>query len=355
MIKVGVVTLNDNNNYGNRLQAYAVQEFFRKNSLISENIYTGPNICFNMIKSKIKFLINHKNQRSLSRRYKYFKQFNRNISFSKFKIIKGNVSKKIDKEYDCFFVGSDQVWNPHFAANKEYFLPFTDNKKKNSFAASIAVNELPEESEEYFKEMLKTFNKISVREESGKKIVENLTERSDIEVLVDPTMLLTAEEWNKVSKRPKQLDRLKNNKYILNYFLGNYQDEWKHEIERIAEENNCTIINILDPNDPFYYTGPSEFLYLEKNAFCICTDSFHSCVFSIIYQVPFFIFDRKEKGVKSMNSRLDTLLSKFNLENRKFNGKITNDLLKCDYSNAKITLKNEQKIANDFIKKALDI
>ena len=71
---------------------------------------------------------------------------------------------------------------------------------------------------------------------------------------------------------PKQL---KNDKYILNYFLGELSEQRKNEIERIAKENDCEIINILDKNGPYYETGPSEFLYLEQNAFLICTDSFH--------------------------------------------------------------------------------
>ena len=201
MIKVGVVTLNDNNNYGNRLQAYAVQEFFRKNSLISENIYTGPNICFNMIKSKIKFLINHKNQRSLSRRYKYFKQFNRNISFSKFKIIKGNVSKKIDKEYDCFFVGSDQVWRTKFnPVVEDMFLSFADDfsGKRIAYAASFGTDEweFTDEQTERCKELVKRFDAVSVRERSGIRLVKWLGQNADY--VLDPTMLMDKDFYSSI-------------------------------------------------------------------------------------------------------------------------------------------------------------
>ncbi len=159
------------------------------------------------------------------------------------------------------------------------------------------------------------FKEISVREEAGKKIVEDLTGRKDVEVLVDPTMLLTAEEWDNVSNKPEQL---KTDKYILNYFLGELSEKRKNEIDRIAKENGCKIINMLDSNSPFYKTGPAEFLYLEKNAFLICTDSFHACVFSILYNRPFIVFEREDNNV-SMNSRIDTLLNKFHLQDRRYN------------------------------------
>ena len=164
-------------------------------------------------------------------------------------------------------------------------------------------------------------------------------------------MLLTSEDWDKVSKKPKML---KSNKYILNYFLGNLSEKRKEEINRVAKDNNCEVINILDKNSPYYSCGPSEFLYLEKNAFLICTDSFHSSVFAIIYNRPFIVFDREDDTV-SMNSRLDTLLSKFHLESRKYSGKINKKDLKCNYTNTYKILEQERKKSIEWLKKALDI
>ncbi len=105
----------------------------------------------------------------------------------------------------------------------------------------------------YVSNQLSSFKAISVREDIGKNIVEDLTERKDVEVLVDPTMLISADKWDKLQKRPKEL---KKEKYILNYFLGEIEKEWKEEIERIAIENNCEVINLLDKKSPFYQTGP---------------------------------------------------------------------------------------------------
>lgn len=220
-------------------------------------------------------------------------------------------------------------------------------KKEFLFLQVLGVEKLPDNLEIFYKERLQNFKSISVREDAGKEIVKNLTKREDIEVLIDPTMLLEAKEWDKVAKVPKK-------KYILNYFLGNISDERKNEIDSIAKENNCEIINILEINDPYYCSGPSEFLYLEKNAFLICTDSFHSSVFAIIYNRPFIIFEREDKNVK-MNSRIETLIKKFKLKDREFNYKITDENLKHDYTDAYQILYDERKKSIEFLKKALEI
>ena len=246
--------------------------------------------------------------------------------------------------------GSDQVWNPKFDRLSDVdLLSFATLGQRISFSASFGISELPENSKEKAKRELEKFKSISVREDRGKEIVEELTERKDVQVLVDPTMLLTSEEWDKVANKPEQL---KTDKYILNYFLGEMSEKRKKEIERIAKENNCEIINILDKNNPFYQTGPCEFLYLEKNAFLICTDSFHSSVFAILYNRPFVVFDREDSNEK-MNSRLDTLLKKFKLENRWYKDKITEEQLQVDYKESYIILEEERKKAKEFLENAI--
>lgn len=351
MKKIGILTINDNTNYGNRLQNYAVQEVLKKFNCKVETIYNRENfygiryskeILKNILK-KILFF------NAKCKRGSCFVNFNKNIKFSKYKIDKNHIPQKLNNRYDYFFTGSDQVWNPTIGRMSDIdFLTFAESEKRNSFSASFGISDI-EKWRDYYIDRLKGLNKISVREERGKEIVEELTGRKDVKVLVDPTMLLTDKEWDMVLRKPKQL---KNDKYILNYFLGNLSEERKKEIERIAKENNCEIINILDKNSPFYQTGPSEFLYLEKNAFLICTDSFHSSVFAILYNRPFIVFDREDANVK-MNSRLDTLLKKFKLENRWYKDRITEEQLQVDYKESYIILGEERKKAEEFLENAI--
>lgn len=356
MNKVGIVTINDNNNYGNRLQNYSMQQVMEKlnvcSTTLKNNSYinTKNNYLLRIIKNSIRYIL-RKNSYSKNKERKIcYEQFNMNIKFSR-KCI--TPFSKLDRKYDYFITGSDQVWNPMFGRLREVdLLEFTEPKKRISYAASFGISSLPKQYNEKLKNALKNYKAISVREDAGKKIIEDIVGRKDVQVLVDPTMLLTAEEWDKVAKRPEQL---KTDKYILNYFLGELSEKRKAEINRIAKENNCEVINILDKNSPFYCTGPSEFLYLEKHAFLVCTDSFHSSVFAILYNRPFIVFGREDNTV-SMNSRIETLISKFNLKNREYNGKeITKENLKHDYTEAYKILEEERKKAINFLINALDV
>ena len=127
-------------------------------------------------------------------------------------------------------------------------------------------------------------------------------------------------------------------------------------IEDFAKKNSCKIINIFDKKSPFYAIGPSEFLYLEKHAFLICTDSFHASVFAILYNKPFVVFERKANNTGKMNSRIDTLLNKFHLESQKFNGvEISKEYLNSDYSESYKIIENERKKSQEFLKKALNV
>ena len=352
--KIGIVTIIDNNNYGNRLQNYALQVYLKKYGF---NVITLKNIAYTNFKSKSLFIGYLKRIRKNiinaflinKGRSKKFKEFNRNIHFSKKYI---TPYSKISKKYDYFVVGSDQVWMPNFGRLSDVdLLTFANDNQKVAYAASFGLTDLPELYGNYVKENLLKFKAISVREYTGKKIVTNLTKRKDVEVLIDPTMLLSNKEWEKVMKIPNQWE---NRKYILLYFLGEYSTNRKKEIEKFAKVNNCKIINLMDKNSAFYETGPSEFLYLIKNAFLIFTDSFHACVFSIIFNKPFIVFERLG-GKSRMNSRIDTLLEKFQLQNRKYNEeKLTNSILEFDYEYAFKILRKEKIKTDKFISVTLN-
>ena len=348
-MKIGLVTIIGNDNYGNRLQNFAIQKYLCNKGIIVETL---PNEMFSNEKKKYFFrkikYINFKGTFSdCSERKKKFLEFNKNINFSNKKI----TAYSGDFGYDYYIVGSDQVWNYSAGRLRDVdLLKMIPPKKRISLSASFGTSFIPSACEYNVSNEMKKFKSISVREEKGKEIVEKLTGRNDIEVLIDPTMLLSPAEWDIVLKKPTQL---KSNKYILNYFLGDLSSERSEKIEKIAKENNCEIINLLDKNSKFYESGPSEFLYLEKNAFLICTDSFHSCVFAILYNRPFVVFEREQKGIEEMNSRLDTLINKFQLKNRKFEGEITSVNLTHDYSNAYKILEIERKKMNIFLEKSL--
>lgn len=357
MKKVGIVTLSSNNNFGNKLQNYALAKEIEKLNCNVETIWINSLYDGNIITSTLRFLRNELMPKRyiVRRRERKFKVFDqRYIKYNRRKYFFFSNFTKFEKEYDKFVVGSDQVWNTNVNRNVNiYFLKGIPYKKNIAYAASFGISEIKEDNKrKQYKKGINNIKNISVREDAGKDIIENITKRKDIEVLIDPTMLLDVEEWRKIEKKP---ENFKNEKYILNYFLGDFSIEIKKEINRIAKENNCKVINILDENDDMYISGPSEFLYLERNAFLICTDSFHSCVFSILFDRPFIVFDRKG-GKNSMGSRIDTLINKFKLKNRKYNGeKIIRENLEHNYFETYEILEKEREKSIKFLKNALEI
>ncbi len=352
MKKVAIITLCGNTNYGNKLQNYALKKEIEKNNCIAETIWIENSFKGNQLKLFLKMLKNKYKDIKDYHRTKYFKKFNKMyLNIAKRKIIFNNDVDKLGDNYDYFVVGSDQVWNCNLFNNFNiYFMLNIPKKKCFSYAASFSLNQIPKSVWDKYNEGLNHMNYISVRENRGKEIVEEIAHRNDAEVLIDPTMLLDATQWDKIIKKPTCL---KSNRYILNYFLGNLSEKRKKEIDRIAKENGCEVINILDSNGPFIKTGPSEFLYLIKNAFLVCTDSFHSCVFSILYNRPFVVFDREGNGL-GLNSRIETLLNKFKLKNRKFEGKISNENLNADYIESYSILDKEREKARKFLDSALN-
>ena len=356
MRKIGIVTINDDTNYGNRLQCYAVQAILNDIGYRTENIivkFSKKNSLFNYVKSFIKFLLNYKNERIKVRnamaKKKAFCAFNTNIVYAIDKIIDGIVPYGLGERYDFFVVGSDQVWNPNFYSNLDPFmLSFAPSWKKISFSASFGISSIPPDKSQYFEDNLKQFKRISVREESGAKIVKKYTQNNPT-VLVDPTLLLDIRKWEELMKNPFLDDY---EQYAITYFLSSKCEAAKKMTSFLANEMDVYQMN--DVSDVFVGgLGPSEFLFLFSHAKIILTDSFHACVFSFLFNKPFIVYDRNWDG-GNMNSRLESFLKKFSLERKYANSGLYNDLWEHDYSDGFKQLEIERKKAIDFLREAIE-
>ena len=363
--KIAIFTIKSKN-YGNRLQNYALQTTLNKKGFIvstlqdrstekkiDDVLYNHSNL--ENFRGIIGLYVNHKLFiKRLLGKENHFDLFNMEyMNDSKDCISKEFISSNIKDKYDAFIVGSDQVWNTTFDfVSVNSFLPFP-HPNKIAFSASFGVDSIPYDQK--IVDCIKDFKALSVREEAGAKIIKELT-GIDATVLVDPTMLLTVDEWRKVEKKPRGIKESKKTEkpkdgYILTYFLSPKCDEAKKQLEEVKGDRE--VYELLNPEDMVAGTaGPSEFLWLFDHADIILTDSFHACVFSFLFNKPFIVYDRQYEG-ESMNSRLETLLSKFHLERKYASSGLENDIWEHDYEEGYKQLELEREKAMIFLKEAL--
>ena len=361
MKKIGIVTIIDYYNYGNRLQNYAVSYLLNERlKCKAETIerYEGRYIegsviayikeqaalqlCrFPGIAEKV---LNEKTIRWFRFSEWSWKWIPR-IRLYHCKMI----PEKLNKRYDLFFSGSDQVWNYKIRGLRmeDFLLSFAERDKKIAISASFGVDSIPEEKRLFYRDCLSEFSHISVREETGAKIIKDLTGR-DVPVLIDPVLMLKPEEWMRVEKRPR-VDISKP--YILKFFLGTEVSD----IDMWAKSNGYLVYDLGNiSNKALYSSGPGEFLSLVRNAALVCSDSFHCIAFSILYTRPFIAY--KREGTENyMLSRLNTMLTKFGFEDRWNYLLEPEDYMRCSFERSKERLKKEQARFMDYIMEVLGI
>ena len=357
MHEIAIITINNNSpNYGGILQNYATNKTIK--SLGYNPITLIYEQCTATVGTKVKsilFKAGFKQYRTAYLNNTKIENFNKfRKKYISFRFIRK--TNNLSKEYEYFVIGSDQVWNTNWINNElrkqMSFLTFTDKKKKVCFSPSFGIDKIPDTWEKFVRNSLKEMNEISVREEAGAKIVEELTGKK-AEVLIDPTLMLDRQEWGKLSKCPEIVNC--KEPYILTYFLGDIPERAKNESIEYANQLNAKIYNLMDySQEELFVTGPEEFLYLIAHAKLILTDSFHACVFSFLFEKPFLVYSR-EGNEKSMLSRLNTLLKKFDLERKYVDSNLKNELLECDYKNGYKILENEQKKVIYFLRKSMNI
>ena len=335
MRKVGIITLNGYFNYGNRLQNYALQTILEDLGYDVETIlyFEEPLINNDTLINKvlrnlkdIKEIKNKFNNKLKAKKIKNMRNFRipvfkdftkRYIKETDFIINKNNISSDLDRRYDYFVAGSDQIWNPFYNFHAEVepaieYLTFAPHEKRLSYAASFGISEIPLKFQSRVINGLNGMKSILVREEAGARIVKELTNR-EAHVVLDPTMLLTKEQWLEIAKEHKYKPK---KEYLLTYFLGEKSKETQRYIRELAKKNNLEVVHLEDVKYKNLYTAsPSHFIDYINSASLICTDSFHGTVFSIIFETPFIVFKREGSG-PSMYSRIETLLNTFALRDR---------------------------------------
>lgn len=350
-MKIGIITQPLHINYGGLLQNYALQQVLRN---LRHDVYTINKIVQDIYTCRWDVILRWKLKRYIKKQigleyplthneYNIVKQ--NCISFVKENIATTNVFKN-DKElkriidkygFDACISGSDQVWRPCYSNNiYNDFLDFCQDKpniKRIAYAASFGVSEW-EFNEEQTKEcsrLAKLFDAISVREDSGIALCKEHLGVDAIHVL-DPTLLLEKEDYIKlVEKAGEPISSgnlfcyiLDNNETIENSIQHIEQELSLKSFQVKARNSKCSLKRGEDIKDHIV-PSPTKWLRAFMDAEMVFTDSFHGCVFSIIFNKPFWVIGNKGRG----NARFDSLLKLFNLENRRID---VNDIKEVYFS-----------------------
>ena len=355
-MKAGIVTIYDTDNMGNRLQNYALQQALsryadevvtlknkpRLESRLS-NLKQGSSLADSVTLNR---LLGKTRKAKLLRFNKKYIRISRRCYWCNDSLVRIDPADRCD----VYCAGSDQIWNPNFYRSGMFnYLGFADSGCGFSYAASFGIDEIPPQYQADVSKGLVHLKYISVREAAGKKIVEELTGRTDVRVLVDPTMLLTDREGTDVLKKPATP---LPERYQLLYFLGSVPQERSDMVYRRAREIGCEVIDLMDSSGPFHKIGPDEFLYLIRHAETVYTDSFHASVFSFLFRRPLVIFQRMNSDGSSagMGSRLKTFAQTFHLEGcLADHGQLPAIPEQADYSEGLETLEAERRKAFAFL------
>lgn len=289
-MKIGILTFHRALNYGATLQCFALQKYLLKlgydvevidyRQSFIEKVYKVWNSSF----FKKNFFHTIKILKYIYRlpyrykRKKLFKHFiNENLNLSR------PCYSTIPTGYDIVFHGSDQIWNSKLTGGKldPIYMGCYQLKKdsqKVSYAASFEDRQLTNDEAFTFKSMLANFNKISVRESGLIERLSPLTQKTIYNV-VDPTLLLTASDYDLIATKPKV-----KNKYVLFYAVGPTEEALKLA-HRIAKERQCQLIDITNKQ-----ISPNEFLGYFKYATFAVVVSFHGTVFSLMYKTNFYTY-----------------------------------------------------------------
>lgn len=374
MEKIGIVTSARELNYGAILQAYALQRIISEFGFDSKLLWwsnqrnshrdirirklfamfvtyvKNPGIMNNSVKAYGHTFEKSMTQNSIELFEKFENEF-LNIEFLTY-----GQMKRFAFSEDCRAViaGSDQIWNSYaIYVDPFYYLQFSPKSKRIAYAPSLGKNDIPSYNKQKMKRYINGINRLSVREETGRTLLSEITDKK-LEVVLDPSLLLDSNIWKTIESKmniPKE--------YILLYFLDQPNIECVKEITEkyglpvLALPYEIPLFNGIE-NIRYIDAGPAEFLSLVDNASLVLTDSFHGTAFSINYNKTFLTFDRQYGKNQSQASRILDLLRTFELTHHFISGDFNSQSIEIDYKPVNNKLEQLREKSMKYLKDAIE-
>lgn len=317
-MRIGILTFQFADNYGALLQAYALRQYLLDQGMDQVEIinYASDKLSgaydINPFKERrisriVKALVKYPLRRSQAELFKRFREERLGISSPL------DIYRMLDTSYDCYVVGSDQVWNSNITFDDyNYYLPsvVSDTTKRIAYAASADDAFLTDTDNAHKADLLRRFDAISVREQ---QMVTALQEIAGINstLVLDPVFLLDCNEWRNIARRPRRFSKehyilyysLRENT-VLDYIAGSL-NETRHLPIVVVHP---TLRKITAIGMPILGIGPQEFIWLLMNADIIVSNSFHAFSFSYIMGKKIY-YDYVMEG----SNRITNLVSLFRL------------------------------------------
>jgi len=342
--KIGILTYHFTNNYGGLLQAYSLQKFLKNKGYKVDfinyvpkhveqggkylNIFNLKNLIGNIKIFYMKIInlyINNFLDKKFLLKFDNFRKKKLGVNLYK---VKNSIDlKNISSKYKILIAGSDQIWNTseQFGLDKNYFLDFSPNTINISYAASFGKDKIEKKYYSEVKNLIKNFNKISVREKSGFNLLTKLT-NNKITLAPDPTFLID----NFDSILPKK-------KFVKDDYIFCYNLRSDYLVRKLSlflsKKYNLPIFSPFNVNRRWpqigktVYPGPEEWLSLMKNSKFIVTNTFHGVVFSILFKKE-FIATELPKDKKKYSDRVKNILNNLSLYHRYMNNFNPNQIKK---------------------------
>jgi len=370
-MKIGLITMHRVKNYGSILQTFATQYVFKQYGYDTEVIdyYPERQRFWGMLKglkNKNGLLKKSFIMRTIIRiimlptylaRFIVYNRFMKKgyIVLSKDTYKTAEELKENLPKYDIYCTGSDQVWNSIWneKLDRPFYLDFVkNNAPRFAYSASFGREKLEEWEMQETKELLSKYSAISVRENSGLKILSDLGIGENAIQVLDPTLLLKKEDWENLIS-----DKYKDKQFVLMYNINRSKELDKYAKE-FAKRKGLKLINLSYSLHDIFKAGKlvanpqvEDFLSLFAYAEFVLTDSFHATSFSINFNKQFLVYYPKR-----FSARISSILEITNLESRVINGK-ENDFtladIKIDFSYTNKILDEKREESRNFIKEVL--
>lgn len=298
-MKIGILTYHRSHNYGALLQAIALKHVLEGLQHQVTYIDYWPSYHRHAYKIfSIHYMIERRGMRkkilylkNCLKNFRWRRERKKNFNVFIRAFIEPYISTK-DETYDLIVHGSDQIWRiqPEIHTyNPVYFGKHNiQAKKKVSYAASMGNLPNTEKNKVLIKNYLNSLDTISVREQELERLVQNLG--YECQQHLDPTLLLTAEQWRHILKIS---DSEQSEKYILYYCLQSKAFDLS-EVRRFASSKGLKLITIYSSAsgrssfNNVTTADPQKFIELINGASYVLTSSFHGLAFSLIFHKPFY-------------------------------------------------------------------